>query len=83
MPCSRAQTAIESAPRTGRIAPSSESSPMRDVVVECCHRAHRAQDAERHRQVEARAFLAHVGRREVDGDAFVGIAEAGVDQGAT
>ena len=40
------------------------------------------EDAERHRQVESRAFLADVGRGQVDGDAFIGIAEAGVEQRA-
>ncbi len=42
--------------------------------------AHRAQDAERHRQIETRAFLADVGRRQVDGDGFVRITEAGIEQ---
>ncbi len=52
------------------------------VLVELFDHAHRAQDAERHRQIEARAFLAHVGRRQVDGDSLVGIAESGVDERA-
>ncbi len=38
--------------------------------------AHRSQDPQRHRQVEARAFLAHVGRSQVDRDRLVGVAEA-------
>ena len=82
MPCSRAQTAIERAPRTGRMAPSSESSPMKMCWSSALHGAHRAQDPHGHGQVEAGAFLAHVGGREIDGDAFVGIAEAGVDERA-
>ena len=42
--------------------------------------AHGAQDTQRHRQIEPRAFFAHVGRRQVDGHRLVRIAEAGIDQ---
>ena len=52
-----------------------------DVLVEGLHGAHGAQDAHGDRQIEAGAFLTYVGRGEVDGDAFVGVAEAGVDEG--
>ena len=45
------------------------------------HGSHRAQNAERHGQIESRAFLADIGGREVDGDGFVGIAEARIEQG--
>ena len=53
-----------------------------DVLIEGLHGAHGAQDAHGHGQIEAGAFLAHVGRGEVDGDALVGVAEAGVDERA-
>jgi hypothetical protein len=53
-----------------------------DVLVQGLHRAHGAQDADGHGQIEAGAFLAHVGRGQVDGDAFVGVAEAGIDERA-
>src|SRR5579862_6239771 len=42
---------------------------------------HGAEDSKGHRQIESSAFLAHVGRSEVDGHALAGIAEAGIDQG--
>ena len=51
-----------------------------EVLVESLHYSHGAQDAERHRQVEAAALLAHAGRRQIDGEGFIGISEAGVDQ---
>ena len=50
------------------------------VFVGAADRSHRAQDPESHRQIEPRALLAHVGRRQIDGDRFVGIAEAGIEQ---
>ena len=42
--------------------------------------SHRAQNAERHRQIETRAFLANIGRRKIDGDGLVGITESGIEQ---
>jgi hypothetical protein len=81
MPFSRAQTAIERAPRTGRIAPSSDSSPHGKMLVEALECAHRAENRERHRQIEARAFLAHVRRRQVHRDRLAWIAETGIHQG--
>ena len=42
----------------------------------------RGQDAERDRQVEGRAHFAHIGRRQVDGDAVRGKLEAGIADGA-
>jgi len=56
--------------------------PDQHVLVQALHRAHRAQDPQRHRQVEAGPFLAHVGRRQVDGELFVRIPEARIDQRA-
>jgi hypothetical protein len=52
------------------------------MLFDASHRAHRAQYAHRHWQIEARAFLAYVGRREVNGNGVVGIAEAGVHERA-
>ena len=52
------------------------------MLVQTADGAHRAENAERHRQVEPRAFLADVGGSQIDGDALVGVAEAGVDQSA-
>ena len=34
-----------------------------------------AENSHRHRHVKSRAFLAHVGRRQIDGDGLVAIAE--------
>ncbi len=50
------------------------------VPVGLAHCPHRTQDPQRHRQVEARAFLANIRRREVDGDGLVRIAEARIEQ---
>jgi hypothetical protein len=44
-------------------------------------RARGREDAQRDRQIEGRAFLADVGRGEIDGDAVVGEGEAGVADG--
>ncbi len=69
-PARRAASAHASAPGTGRSRPSSASSPIaawsrsRFGVDLPRRRQHR----ERDRDVEARALLAQVGRREVDGD---------------
>ncbi len=52
------------------------------MVVQARYRAHRAQNAERHRQIEPRALFAHVRRGEIDGDGFVGVPEPGIDQRA-
>src|SRR5450759_2489584 len=51
-----------------------------DVPIQGLHRAHGAQDADGNGEIEAGAFLAYVGRGQVDGDAFVGVAETGIDQ---
>ena len=42
--------------------------------------SHSSHDSQRHGQVEAGAFLAKVGWRQIDRDRLVGIAEPGVDQ---
>ena len=42
----------------------------------------RGQDAERDRQIERRAHFAHIGRRQVHGDAMRGKLEAGIADGA-
>ena len=42
--------------------------------------SHRTQDAERHGQIETRAFLADVGGRQVNGHGFVGVTEARIQQ---
>src|ERR1700683_4919068 len=47
------------------------------MFVGFAHRSHGAENAQGHRKIEARAFLAHIGGSEVDSDGFVGIAEAG------
>src|SRR5580658_3339887 len=46
------------------------------------HYAHGAQNPDRHRQIESRAFLAHVSRRQVDSHTLAGISEAGIHQSA-
>jgi len=53
-----------------------------DVAIQGLHRAHGAQDAYGDREIEAGAFFAHIGRGQVDGDAFVGVAETGIDERA-
>ena len=80
----RAITAMGSAPRTPRTPPSSESSPTKSEVVRrlVVQAAVSAEDAERHRQVEARAFLANVGGSQVDGDGGGGNVVAAVLQGS-
>ena len=62
------------------IAPSSESSPSTTVssIARRVERPGRGEQAERDRQIERRARLAHVGRRQVDGDAVRRKLEAGV-----
>src|SRR5579859_7146633 len=52
------------------------------MMVEARDGAHRAQNAERHRQIESRALFAHVRGSEIDGDSFIGIPEPGIDQRA-
>ena len=49
-------------------------------MVERRDLAHRAQNPHGHRQIEAGALLAHVGRREIDGHGLIRIAEAGIDE---
>ena len=63
------------------MAPSSESSPDDEVVVQAFESTHGAEDGEGHGKVETGAFLAELGRGEVDGDGLVGVAEAGVHEG--
>src|SRR5450759_26803 len=53
-----------------------------EVPVQRLNRAHGAEDADSDGEIEAGAFLAYIGRGQVDGDAFVGVAEAGIDQRA-
>jgi len=48
------------------------------VFIAMAHGSHRAQDAQSHRQIETRAFLAHIGGRQIDGDGFVRVTEAGI-----
>ena len=73
-PRRRAATAIGSTPRMPLMAPSSDSSPT--MTVSSTHRRVErpgcGQQPERDRQVERRARLAHIGRRQVDRDAMVG-----------
>ena len=80
MPSRRAATASGSTPRVAWMAPSSDSSPDDDHVVEgrCGTAPEARQDAERDRQVEGGAHLAQVGRREVDGDARGRVVQAAV-----
>ena len=42
------------------------------------HLVRRRDDAERHGQVEARALLLHIGRREVEDDSAIGILERAI-----
>ncbi len=51
------------------------------MLVREPYSSHRAENAKRHRKIEARAFFANVGGRKVDGYGFVGIAESGIHQG--
>ena len=69
-PASRAPSAIASAPRTGRSAPPSDSSPQTAQRAERFGRqlTARRQQADGERQVEARARLAQVRGREVGGE---------------
>ena len=66
----RASMAMGSAPRTPRRPPSSDKFADKKRVgnLFLVQAAVGAQDAERHGQVEAGAFLADVGGRQVDGD---------------
>lgn len=50
------------------------------MLIATAHRAHRAQNAERHRQVEARAFFPDIRRRQINRDRLTRIAETGVHQ---
>jgi len=52
------------------------------VIFRRRHHAHRAEDAQRHRQIEPRALFLDVGRREIDGHRLVGITEARIEQRA-
>lgn len=52
------------------------------MPVQPAHGAHRTQDAHGHRQIEARAFFAHVGRSQIDGHRLIRITESGIDEGA-
>ena len=74
MPKPRAATAIGSTPRMPLMPPSSDSSPSTTVSCTACGFSTPVvrQQAERDRQVERRARLAHVGRRQVDRDAVLG-----------
>src|ERR1017187_6690662 len=81
IPCSRAQTAMEREPRTGRMAPSRESSPMKM----CRSRALTTPMAPRIPMATGRSKPAPSLRTLAEArlmDAFVGVAEAGVDEGA-
>ncbi len=67
-------------PRVGSIEPSSDSSPTIRVsaIVGAVDHAGGGQHAQRDRQIERGARLAHVGRREIDGDALQREVEAGI-----
>ena len=51
------------------------------VLIRAAHRTHCTQDRGRHGKIEARAFLAYIGGREINRDRFARVAEAGVQQG--
>ncbi len=53
-----------------------------DMAVQPFDRAHRAQNAQRHRQIESGSLLAHIGWRQVDRELLIGIAEAGIEKRA-
>ena len=78
MPAFRPQTAIESAPRTGRAVKRQLAGHQ--MAPHGLYDAHGAEDSDRHRQVEARALFADVGRGEIDGHRLVGVSEAGVEE---
>jgi hypothetical protein len=50
------------------------------MLIRCFDGPHRAQDPERHRQIDPRTFFADVGGRQVDGYRLVRMSETGVDQ---
>ena len=50
------------------------------MMVESRDSTHGSQNAEGHGKIKPRAFFAHVGRGQIDGDGLIGIAEAGVDE---
>ena len=79
-PSRRAATAIGSTPRVAWTDPSSDSSPSstRSAICRRSTTPGRREDAERDRQIERGAGLAHVGRRQVDGDPVRRKLEAGV-----
>ena len=52
------------------------------MVVGRRHHAHRTQDAHCHRQIEPRAFLLKIRRRQINGHRFIRIAEARIEHRA-
>ena len=69
-PSRRADSAIGSAPRIGRSAPPSASSPANSNCVSAVGRnlAGGREDADRDRQIVAARLLGQIGGREIDGD---------------
>ncbi len=79
-PRRRASAVIGSTPRTWRTEPSSESSPTIKVWSNAVagNLAGSNQQPDGDRKIVGRAFLAQIGRRQVDGNAPVRKREAGV-----
>ena len=86
MPRSRAASAAESAPRTETHAAIERQLAEKNVRIEnfAEESSLAAEKAQRHRQIERRAFLANVRGREIDGDALAGRKiEAAISQRGT
>ena len=81
-PRARAPSAAASAPRTGRSSPAQRELAAQRAAVERPrrHLPARREHAHGDRQVEARARLAHVRGREVDGEPLLRELEPGVQQ---
>ena len=69
-PYSRAASAADRAPRTGRTLPSKENSPRNIILSSCLPKNCPWQPTRprRHRKIESRAFFADVGGSQIDGD---------------
>src|SRR5712664_797181 len=67
-PNSRAASAADSAPRTERTLPSSDSSPRNIILVQLFAEklSLAAHQTQRHGQIESRPFLPHIRRRQID-----------------
>ena len=54
--------------------------PQGQVLIQTLESPHRAEDSQRHRQVEPRPFPAHVRGGQIHGNCLIRIAETGIDQ---